>query len=137
MGLDFVGWAPEDVHVAAIGFPARNTGGETFVGVGDAAIVFFTVAVFGRIWIGIAPAPEFLDVLFAFFVGGEAQEGVVFFLGDNVRDLFRQPGGVGSAFLGEFSGLLLVVLLPARFAGRIRSWWLILCAGRFQGKKSE
>ena len=57
VGIDFVGRAPEDIDVAAIGFPAGDSGGEAVVGVSDAAIVFFTLGVIGRVGIGIAAAP--------------------------------------------------------------------------------
>jgi hypothetical protein len=98
--IDFVGRAPEDIDVAAVGFPTGDAGGEAFVGIGDAAIVLFTVGVFGRVGIGIAAPPKFFDELFALFVGGEAEEGVALLLGDDVGDFFGQPGGVGGAFFG-------------------------------------
>jgi len=123
--------------VAAIGFPARDAGGETFVGVGHAAIVFFAVSVLGRIRIGIAAPPKLLDVLLTFFVGGEAEEGFAFFLGDDVGNLFRQPGGVGSTFLGELSRLLPANFLAERFARRAPGRRLILRAGGFRGKNPE
>jgi hypothetical protein len=98
--LDFVRRAPEDVDVAAIGFPAGDAGGEAFVGVGDAAVVLFAVGVFGGVRVGIAAAPEVFDVLLALFVGGETQEGVVLFFRDDVGDFFAEPSVVGSAFFG-------------------------------------
>jgi hypothetical protein len=137
MGLDFIGRAPEDVSVAAIGFPARDTRGETVVGVGDAAIVFFPVGVFGRIWIGITPAPEFLDVLLALFVGGEAQEGVAFFLGDNVGGPLPSARWFRERFPWRAFGL--VVCGPSGWAvcWAFRGRRLILRADRFRRKKSE
>ncbi|MGB2672231.1 MAG: hypothetical protein WA621_07590 [Candidatus Acidiferrum sp.] len=110
MGFDFVGRSPEDVDVPAIGFPAGDAGGEVLVGVGDAAIVFFAIGIIRGIRIGIAAAPEIFDLLFALFVSGEAKECVALFLGDDVRDLFGEPNGVGIAFLGELLGLLFAVL---------------------------
>ena len=98
--IDFVGRAPEDIDVAAIGFPAGDAGGVAVVGVGDAAVVLFARIVFGGVGSGIAAGPEILNERIALFVGGEEVEGVAFFVGDDVDHFFGEPGILGSAFLG-------------------------------------
>ncbi len=77
--------------------------------------MLFTRGVIGRIGIGIAAAPEFFDKLIALFVGGEAEEGVAFFLGDDVDRFLGEPSVVGSAFLGQFAGLLIAIFRALRF----------------------
>ena len=85
---------------SAVGFPTGDAGGEAFVGVGDATIVLFAEGVLRGVEIGIAAAPELLDEQLALFVGGEMQEGVVLFLGDDVDGFLGEPGVVGGAFFG-------------------------------------
>ncbi len=100
MRIDLIGRSPEDVDMAAIGFPAWDARGEAFVGVGNAAIVLFAVGILRRIRIGIAAAPEFLDELIALFVGSQTKEGVFFFFSDNVNRFFSEPDVAGRALLG-------------------------------------
>ena len=76
MRLDFIRRAVDDVDAAAIRLPSGNAGGETLVGVGDAAVVLFLELVFLGVGRGIAPQPELLDELLALFVGAQALEGL-------------------------------------------------------------
>jgi len=41
MGVDFIGWTPDDVNTAAIRLPANDAGREVFVSIGKAAIMLF------------------------------------------------------------------------------------------------
>src|SRR5271157_3251579 len=41
MGIDLVGRAEDDIDATAVGPPSRLAGCEMFVGVGDAAVMFF------------------------------------------------------------------------------------------------
>ena len=86
-----VGRPPHDVDPAAVGFPPGQSCGKMLVGVRDAAIMLFLERVLGRIGIGIAPLPEGLDELLAFFVGLEVKKGVALFGGYDVNDVFVEP----------------------------------------------
>ena len=88
MRIDLVGRTPDDVDVAAIGFPAGNAGGEVFIGVRDATVVLFFEFVDGGIGIGIAALEDDFDELFAFFVGAESVEGGAFLRSDDVDQVF-------------------------------------------------
>ena len=61
------------------------------VGVGDAAVVLFLEFVLFGVGRGIAPQPELLDELLAFFVGIELLESLAFFVGDDVSHVFVEP----------------------------------------------
>src|ERR1700685_2294324 len=61
------------------------------IGVSDPAIVFFFERVLRRIRIRVAPQPELLDELFAFFVGLQSQERTALFRRNDVNDVFLKP----------------------------------------------
>src|ERR1700674_4028347 len=73
MRLDFIRWTPDDVHAAAVGFPARNARKEALVSVGKAAVVLFLEYVGGRFRFGITSVPEDFNELLALFVCREAK----------------------------------------------------------------
>lgn len=125
--IDFVGRPVKNVNPTAIGSPTGDARGEMLIGVSNAAIVLFAEGILWRIGIGIATAPEFFDVLFAFFVVGEAEKGRALIGSDDVGDFLVEPIGIGSAFFGELLGLLLAALRAFRpvwggAAGLERMW---------------
>jgi hypothetical protein len=75
MRLNFIGRAPEDVNVSAVGLSAGNTGGEVFVGVSEAAIVLLFVGVNWGFLVGIAAIPKDLRKLLALLVGRKLKKG--------------------------------------------------------------
>ncbi len=99
MGIDFIGRPKHDVHVAAVGLPSGDAGGEVLVGVGDAAVVFFLKLVFFGVGGGIAALPEGLNELVALFVVGELHERGFFFVADDPANIFVEPLAVGFAQL--------------------------------------
>jgi len=116
MRVDFVRRTPDDVDMAAIGFPARDAGGKVFVGVGDTAIVFFFEFVDGGVGIGIAAVENYFDELFALFVATEAVEGGAFFWPDDVDQVFVDDvlEAVAEFVLG-FLELFFVLFFGLRF----------------------
>ena len=94
MGLFFVGRAVGDVDAAAIGFPAGDAGGESLVGVSDAAVVLFLEFVFDGVRGGVAAQPELFDELLALFIGLQAFERGALFVGDDVGHVFIEPFAV-------------------------------------------
>src|SRR3954462_879988 len=95
MTFDFIRLAVDDVDAAAVGLPAGNAGGVVLVRVGDAFVVFLAIFIFIGVRIRIAPAPEFFDEPFAFFVGFEFLERLPLFIGDDVGDVLVEPVLVG------------------------------------------
>src|SRR5467141_1310013 len=91
MRFDLIGGAPHDVHAAAIGLPAGNSGSEVLIGVRYAAIMLFLEIVVREIGIGAAAQPKLLDELLAFFVGIKLQEGLPLFWRNNIDDVFVEP----------------------------------------------
>lgn len=118
MRVDLVGWTPDDIDAATVGFPARNAGSEVFVGVGQAAIVLFSEGVGGRFRVGIAVVPENFDELLALLVRGKFAKGAAFLLGDDVGDLILDPVFVRiTEFFGESLLTLLEFLGGQRLGG--------------------
>src|SRR5262249_9119079 len=93
--LPFIRRTMDDVDAAAVGAPSRNARGEMLVGVGDAAVVFFLELVFDGIGSGIAPQPELLDELLAFFIVLQAAESRPFFISDDQCNVLAGPLIVG------------------------------------------
>jgi len=122
MRVDFIGRTPDDVDMAAIGFPAGDAGGKMFVGVGDAAIVLFLEIVDGGVGIGIVVSPDDFDELLAFFVGAETLEGGTLFGGDDVDQVFVDDVLKAVAeFVFGFLDLSFVLFFGFRFLrGRYR-----------------
>src|ERR1022692_1736762 len=89
--LDFVGRPVNDVNASAIRLPAGDSRSVMVVGVSDAPVVLFLELVLFGVRSGVAPQPELLDELFALFVRGEAMEGGLLLIGDDVDDVFVQP----------------------------------------------
>jgi len=116
MRVDFVRRTPDDVDMAAIGLPSRDTGGEVFVGVGDAAVVLFLKFVDGGVGIGIVVLPEDFNELFAFFVGAEAFESSNFVGREKVFPVFFQElTKVEAEFVFGFLDLFFVRFFGLRF----------------------
>jgi len=69
MRFDLIRRPPNDVNVAAVGFPTGNAGSEMLVGVGKAAIMFFPDRVDERFRVGIAALPEDFFILVTLLVG--------------------------------------------------------------------
>src|SRR5216684_3306439 len=79
VAFDLIRWAVDNVHVAAIGLPARPAGccPKTLVGIRNAAIVFFQERVFfsrARARRRTAPLPKLLDELLPFVIGSQFLE---------------------------------------------------------------
>ena len=111
MGFNLVRRPKLDIHLAAVGFPARDSGGEVLVGVLDAPIVLFLELVLFGVRSGIAALPEGFDELVALFVVGELLERLALFVRDNVDDVFVEPFLVGLAqFLLQCFGVLFLLL---------------------------
>src|SRR5712664_3399874 len=106
--LNLIGRTPNDVNVAAIRFPARDPGGEVFVGVGEAAVVLLPHWINGRFGVWIAVAPEDLLVLFALFFRAEFEKSTALFVGNDVgNDIPKPVVSLRAQFLGEFPVALL------------------------------
>src|SRR5712692_100760 len=84
-----------DVDHAAVALPAGDAGGESFIGIRDAAIVLLAVLVLFGIGRGVAAQPELLYELLLLFVVLEAREGLAFLIRDDVADFFVQPLLIG------------------------------------------
>src|SRR5215470_13207021 len=110
MSINFVRRPPNDVDMAAIGFPAWNAGCEMLVCVGDAAIMFFLEFVDGGIGIGIAALKNHLDKLFALFICTEPVKSRAFFWGDDVDQVFIDD--VRQTVAEFVSGFLDLLLRP-------------------------
>src|SRR5438067_10235862 len=124
MALEFVGLAVHDVNAAAISFPSGNAGGIVLVRVSDALVILFAVLVFVRVRVGIAPAPELFDKVFALIVGLEFLERLALFVSDDVRDVFVKP---------VFVGLLYFGLNFSRFLRRVLAVGFVFLSGHRQG----
>src|SRR5882672_3952067 len=127
MRIDFVGRTPDDVNVAAIAFPAGDAGGEMFVGVGDAAVVFFLEFVDGGGGVGIVVGKDNFDELFAFFVGAEAIEGGALFRRDDVDEILVEDVLEAVAeFVFSFLDLFFVLFFGLGFLRRRRGGRIFL-----------
>ena len=87
-----------------------------FVGVGDAAVVFFFEGVGRSVRIGIVVNPDDFDELLAFFVGAETLEGGAFFGGDDVDQVFvDEVSEAVTEFVFGFLDLFFVLFFGLRF----------------------
>src|ERR1700724_3306650 len=91
MRIILIGRAVHDVNPAAVGLPARDSRSVMFVGVGDAAGVFFLVLVLFGIRSGVAALPESFDKVVALFVVRELLEGRSFLVSNDPDDVFVEP----------------------------------------------
>src|SRR6516225_5926263 len=96
MRIDTVWLAKRNVHVTAVGLPARFAGCEMFVRVSDAAIVLFAKLVLRRIGIRIATQPELLDEVVALLIIAQALEGFQLLVGDDPMNILIHPLLVGA-----------------------------------------
>src|SRR5580704_13840426 len=116
MRLDFVRRPVHDVHASAVRLPSRNTRREMFVGIRDAAIVFFLKLVFDGVGRGIAALPEGLDKLVAFLIVRQLLECGTLLVRDDPAYVFVQPLFVRARhFLLEalFVGFLFLIVQRA------------------------
>ena len=74
MGINLIRRAVNNVHVAAIGLPARPAGcrPKMLVGIGDPAEMFRFKLIFNRSRCWIAPLPELLGEFIPFFIGSQS-----------------------------------------------------------------
>ena len=143
--VDAVRLAIGDVHVAAIGLPARLACCEMLVGVGDAAVVLFLELVLGRVGIRIAAQPEVLDEGLTLLIVRQALERLHLLVGDDPAHVLIQPLLVGpfNSCLSSFCCLNFSLSLSGRSAGpgpAVRQWWLhpeSQSAGRARGKEER
>ena len=93
VNFDLIRWAVDNVHVAAVGLPARPAGCclKMLVGIRDTAIMFLFELVLNRARRRIAPLPELLDELFPFVIGRQFLERGALFIGDDVDHVLIQP----------------------------------------------
>ena len=91
MPLDLVRRAEGDIDPPPVRLPTRSSRGETLIGKGDAAVVLQLGLVVGRVRSRVTAKPELLDELIALVVGGQALEGFLFFLADDVADVLLHP----------------------------------------------
>ena len=130
MRIDFVRRTPDDVNVAAISFPTGDAGGEVFVGVDDAAVVFFLEFVDGGVGIGIVVLPENFNELFALFICAEAFESGNFARGEEIFPIFFQElAEVEAEFVLGLFLLLLLLSLGSGFLWRWGGCGNVLCVG--------
>src|SRR5581483_744281 len=99
VGFDLVCRTVLDVNTAAIGLPAGNAGREMFIGVCNAAVVFFFELVFNRVRSGVPPLPEGFNKLVALFVIGELFKSGTLFISDDPAHIFVEPLAIGLAYL--------------------------------------
>src|SRR5664280_410525 len=110
MGLNLVGGTEHDVNASAVAAPAGYPRRKMFVGIGNAAVVFFLVFVLRRVGSGIAAQPELLDKLVALLVVGELLESGHFLPSDDPTHVFVEPllvSGTQLLLQGLGVGLLL------------------------------
>ncbi len=91
VALKRVGLTVHDVNAAAIGSPAGNAGRKMLIGISDAAIMLFFHRIIDRIRIGIAPLPELLDELLAFFVRLQCEKSFALGICNDEDDILVQP----------------------------------------------
>ena len=89
--LNLIRRAELDIHLPAIGLPARDAGWEVLVGIRHTTVVFFFELILYGIWGRVAALPKRLNELVALFVIGELLEGGALFVGDNPPDVFVHP----------------------------------------------
>ncbi len=91
---DVLRLAQGDVDAPHVGPPAAGlqAAAEVLVGVLDAAIVFVLELVLGRVRVIVPGLPEGGDEHLPFPVVGELQEDILLLGGDDVDDLFFEPG---------------------------------------------
>src|SRR5207244_11575788 len=117
------------IDSAAVAFPAGDASGEVFVGVGDAAVVFFFELVFYGVRGGVTPLPESFDEVIALLVIRELLEGGALFVRNDVGYVFIKTFFETAA---DFLLEALLVFLPLL----LRQWsfegigFLILRLGR-------
>src|SRR6266446_3717434 len=90
--FELIRWAVENVHVAAIGLPARPAGwpSKMLVGVRDPAVMFL----FDFVCRGgscLTPQPELLDELVPLLIGGQFFKRGALFIVDDVDHVLVQP----------------------------------------------
>src|SRR5579862_3488514 len=96
MGVDLVWGAVGDVDAAAVSLPAGEPGGRKHLNsAGDTAVMFLFEFVLGSAWSGIAAEPKLLDEVVAFGIRQQRAERCSFGIGDDIRDVFLKPFGVG------------------------------------------
>src|ERR1017187_7997577 len=95
MGVNRVGGTEHNVNASAVAAPAGYPRRKMFVGIGNAAVVFFLVFILRRVRSGIAAQPELLDKLVTLLVVGELFEGGHFLRSDDVTHVFVKPLLVG------------------------------------------
>src|ERR1035438_561416 len=88
-----------DVNAAAVRLPSGDLRREMFVGVGDAAVMFFLER-------RAALNPELLDELLALLVGGESLERGALLVGDDVGHILGEPFPIGGGHRLPRSGFL-------------------------------
>ena len=87
-----------------------------FIGIRDAAVVFFPERIFAQVGIGISILPKDFDELLAFFVGAETLEGGTFFGGDDVDQVFvDEVSEAVTEFVFGFLDLFFVLFFGLRF----------------------
>jgi hypothetical protein len=80
MRIDFIGWAVDDIQVAAVRFPARPTRRKMLVGVSNPAAELLSELVLRAARVRIATLPELLDEPFALFIRCKLLEGGSLFI---------------------------------------------------------
>ena len=119
MRFVFIGWSKGDVDATAIRFPTRNARSIPFIGIGDAAIVFFLKFVFSGIGSRIATQPELFNELFAFIFSAQTFEGSFFFVSDDVEYVLIQPLAVRSfQFFAQLFFATLLFFFSQRLGNR-------------------
>src|ERR1035437_8078870 len=121
MSVNLVGGTVHNVNASAVGPPPGDPRRKMFVGIGNAAVVFFLVLVFLGVGSGVAAQPELLDKLVPLFVVGELFEGGHFLIRNDPAHVFVEPLLVGGTqLLLESLGVRLLLLVGQRPLERIR-----------------